>query len=117
VPTTIWIRPNLADWYNLETVDLSAVATVGIYVIWRSGQTPWTIQVGQGDIADLLSAHRHDPKLLAFSSPGGLRVTWAAVPETNRDGIERYLVDQLHPLVGARYPDVRPIPVNLPWAA
>jgi hypothetical protein len=97
-------------------MDLAAVATFGVYIIWRSGETAWTVRVGQGDIAGMLSADRQDPNVLAFSSLSRLRVTWAEVPEANRNGMERYLVDQLHPLLGGRYPDAGAIPVNLPWA-
>jgi hypothetical protein len=115
--TTKWVRPNINDWYCLQSVNLAAIATLGVYIIWRSGNTPWTVRVGQGDIADRLSADRQNPKILAYSSLAGLRVTWVEVSEADRNGIERYLVGQLHPLVGDRYPDVQPIPVNLPWAA
>lgn len=105
------------DWYCLQSVNLAAIAAFGVYIIWRSSQTPWTVRVGQGDIADRLSADRQNPKILANSSLARLRVTWVEVSETDRNGIERYLVDQLRPLVGDPYPDVLPIPVNLPWAA
>jgi hypothetical protein len=115
--STKWVRPNQNDWYCLESVDLAAIATFGVYIIWRSGETAWTVRVGQGDIAGRLSADRQDPKVLGFSSLSRLRVTWAEVPEAHRNGMERYLVDQLHPLLGGRYSDVAPIPMNLPWAA
>lgn len=115
--TVSWIKCGTGSWCALETVNLSAVKTAGIYVIWHSGQPPWTVRVGQGDIVDRLTAHRSDQQVLAYRNYGGLWVTWAAVPAQSLDGVERYLADQLRPLVGDRFPNVVSIPVNLPWAA
>ena len=56
-------------------------------------------------------------KFSAYRSYGGLWVTWAAVLPADLNGVERYLADQFKPLIGDRHPDVKPIPVNLPWAA
>ncbi len=111
-----WIKSTTDTWLPFEAVDLSQVKTSGVYVIWHGGQTPRTVRVGQGDIADRIKTHRGDQQILAYRSYG-LWVTWAAVSAADHDGVERYLADQLHPLVGDRHPDVRPIPVNLPWAA
>jgi hypothetical protein len=71
--TTKWTRPAVNDWYCLGSVNCAAIAISGVYIIWRSGKTPWTVRVGQGDIAGRLSAHKHDPKILAYSSLAGLR--------------------------------------------
>jgi hypothetical protein len=111
-----WVKSEAGTWlplhFNLGTVTI----TPGVYVIWHQGQPPWTVRVGQGDIPARLGAHGNDPEILAYAHLG-LFVTWAAVPELLQDGIERYLADQLRPLVGDRHPDVVPIPVNLPWAS
>jgi hypothetical protein len=115
--TLTWIKSTSRLWLPFETFDLSNVRTTGVYVIWHGGQTPWTVRVGQGDIKDRLTAHRGDQAVLAYRSKGDLFVTWVAVPPASLDGVERYLANQLRPLVGDRHPDVTPIPVNLPWAA
>jgi hypothetical protein len=114
-----WIKSTQNDWLRFETFNLSSVVkTVGVYVIWHTGQPPWTVKAGQGDIAERLGVHRNDPRILAYRSYGaGLFVTWAAVQTAYLNGVERYLGDQLRPLVAERFPDVAPIPVNLPWAA
>jgi hypothetical protein len=54
---------------------------------------------------------------LTYGKNGTLRVTWAAVPAHQLDGVERYLADTWHPLVGDAFPDVLPIAVNFPFAA
>jgi len=85
-----------------------------LHHIWHGGQNPSTVYVGQGNIADRLTQHRSDPRLLQYSSLG-LFVTWAAAIPQLQAGIERYLADQLRPKVGEAYPNVPPVPVNLPW--
>ena len=108
----VWIKSTENAWLPFETFsNLSQVKTTGVYVIWHGGQTPRTVRVGQGDIADRLQAHRSDQQILAYRSYG-LYVTWAAVSAADLNGVERYLADQLSPLVGERHPDVRPIPVK-----
>jgi spore maturation protein SpmA len=86
----------------------------GVYIIWHGGSSARTVRIGQGDIADRLSAHRKDPEILAHSSLG-LFATWAAVGRADRDGVEKYLADTLKPIVAERFPEVPSIPVNLPW--
>jgi hypothetical protein len=112
-----WVKSKGNDWLSLDRVNLDLVSTTGAYIIWHSGPTPRTVRVGQGDIKTRLSAHRLDPKIGAYRPHGGLWVTWAAVSPAALNGVERYLAEQLRPLVGDRFPDVTPIPVNLPWAA
>jgi hypothetical protein len=41
---------------------------------------------------------------------------WAAVKASEIDGIEAFLGRVLKPIDGVRFPDVPPIPVNLPYA-
>jgi hypothetical protein len=113
-----WIKSTQNEWLLFETFNLASVTkTTGVYVIWHGGQTPRVVRVGQGDIADRIAAHRGDQQILAYRSYGGLGITWAAVPAYALDGVERYLADQLKPLVGDRFPNVVPVPANLPWAA
>lgn len=109
-----WMRCSGNDWCSLLDVDLNSplLQGMGVYVIW----TAWgrTIYVGQGIISERLEAHRSDPIILQFRD-GGLWVTWATVPnDDTRNGVERYLADQLRPAVGSAYPQVFPLAVNLP---
>lgn len=87
----------------------------GVYIIWHGGPTPWTVYVGQGNnIAERITAHRSDQRILQYGSLG-LFVTWASVMPALRDGVERYLADQLRPKEGVAHPQVAPILVSLPW--
>src|SRR2546425_7002427 len=116
--TLTWNRCDGNQWCPFLTVNLQHPHfhnLVGAYIIWHGGQNLWTVYVGQGDIANRLAAHRSDAHILQYSSLG-LFVTWASVAtQPVRDGIERYLAEQLQPRVGQAYPNVPPIGVNLPW--
>ena len=105
-------------WCSLEHLTLSSLSeTVGVYIIWHEGNPGRVVRVGQGNIADRLSAHRKDQNVLYYKKDGTLRVTWAAVPAGQLDGVERYLADQWDPLIGDAFPDAHPIAVNSPFAA
>ena len=111
-----WIKcDDPPKWCPLETVDLSGVTAKGVYIIWRAGKPSRVVYVGQGVIAERLAVHRKDTEILVHAENGILRVTWAAVPATQRAGVERHLADRWPPLVGGAFPDVAPIPVHSPW--
>ena len=113
-----WVKcGNGGNWCPLETLDLETVGDVrGVYIIWHEGNPGRVVRVGQGIIKDRLSAHRNDSGITLYSVHGTLRVTWASVPLNQRDGVERYLAETWHPLVGAAFPDALPIAVNSPWS-
>jgi hypothetical protein len=85
---------------------------VGVYVVWVAGGT-W-LYVGRGKIGDRLSLHVQEGRFASFIPLGLIVVTWAPVHETLQGGVERYLQQRLRPVVGNRWSDDVPIPVNLP---
>lgn len=113
----IWNKCKGDVWCNLLNVDLAHAHfdnMEGVYIIWHGSHNPSTVRVGQGVIRERLAAHRQDPDILAYQN-FTLYVTWASVPQTQRDGVEKYLGETLNPKVGARLPNVFSIEVNLPW--
>lgn len=113
----IWIKCQGEVWCKLSTVNLEHQHfdnMTGVYIIWHGGEHPATVRVGQGFIRDRLREHRQDPQIQSFDNLG-LYVTWASAPQSNLDGIEKYLADRLKPIIGERFPDVAPISVNIPW--
>ncbi|UCD75617.1 MAG: hypothetical protein JSV91_01620 [Phycisphaerales bacterium] len=112
-----WRKGDGNLWCRLNTVDLTHRhfdGLEGVYVIWHGGDNPAVLRIGQGAIREKLTEHRgdvevqqHDDKLLM--------VTWAAVPQAERDGVEKYLADELQPLLGDRFADRSTVEVNLPW--
>lgn len=98
----------------LETLDLSALNVMGVYIIWQSPSGS-VIYVGQGLVSDRLSAHRNDPAILSRRGEGTIVVTWAGIDdEPTRLGVERFLAMHYKPLVGKQYQNVPPVAVNLP---
>lgn len=106
---------NGSNWCPFDTVNLSTVKTYGVYTIWHEGNPGRVVYVGQGDVAARITTHRQDTRITAYEKQGRLRVTWASVPATQRDGVERHLADKWKPLVGDAHPNVTPIAVNSPW--
>jgi len=114
--TLKWIKcGGDGHWCDLQSVQLENITTEGVYIIWHDGDPSEVVRIGQGNVADRLSAHRNDDEILAYAEQGTLRVTWAAVSAAELDGVERYLADQYPPLVGGVFPNAEPIAVNSPW--
>ncbi len=112
-----WIKCQGDVWCKLNTVNMDHShfdSMHGVYIIWHGGEGAATVRVGQGYIKERLAEHRNDPKIQTYLHLG-LYVTWASVSSDSRDGVEANLAQRLHPKVGERYPNVIPIPVNLPW--
>lgn len=112
-----WIKNTQNDWLNPANTNWNTVYTEGVYLIWQTGTLltgPRYIKVGQGDVRDRMQAHMRDYRISQYND---LRFTFASVGLFQRDGVERYLGDVLRPLVAERFPDVRPIAVNLPLVA
>jgi hypothetical protein len=114
-----WMKcGNDGHYCDLELLDLATVsAKTGVYVIWHEGNPGRVVRIGQGDIVSRLGAHRRDSAVLACKTYGKLRVTWAAVPAHQLDGVERNLANTWPPLIGDAFPDVAPLAVNSPFAA
>lgn len=112
-----WNKCTGDKWCPFFTVNLDHAhfkGKEGVYIIWHGGQSPWTVYVGQGQIADRLRAHRQNKAILPFSNLG-LFVTWAQVDRNFQNGVERFLAERLQPKVTERVPAVPPIQANLPW--
>lgn len=100
-------------WCNLLGQDFQVLADlIGVYVIWHTGTPARVVRVGQGIVRERLAAHQGDPEITSYTAHGDLRVTWA--PQHQLDGVEAFLAQRYQPLVGERFPNVTPIPVNLP---
>lgn len=116
-----WGDPAKGVWRPLSK-DFSDIDGTGVFIVRQTAGS--AVIVGQGEIKDRLSALRKDGRVLCYAGPGSpLLATWAIIQgmkqtsmlySTQLDGIERYLVETLKPLVGGSYPDVAPVPVPLP---
>lgn len=115
MPQLRWVKSTSGTWLPFQTFNISVVKAFGVYIIWHGGRPGRVVYVGQGDIKARLLAHRNTSKITQYAAYGRLRVTWASVRAAQADGVERYLADKWHPLVGDAHPDVLPIAVNSPW--
>lgn len=112
-----WFKSKAGGWLQLNTVNLDTVTESGVYIIWHGGNPGRVVYVGQGGpIADRLASHRNDARIQKYSA-SMLYVTFATISAYQRDGVERYLADTWHPLVGDAHPNAAAIEVNSPWSA
>ena len=112
-----WIKCQENQWCSLLNLNLSHdhfKNLGGVYIIWHSGEHPWTVCVGHGIITECLAEHRQDDDILRFSHQG-LFVTWTPLDKNFRNGVKRFLAESLQPKVGTNHPTDLPIQVNLPW--
>lgn len=114
-----WMKCLGDKWCGLFDVRLDSNhfnGLEGIYIIWywKDRYLPITVRVGHGNIWERLLHHRQEPEVLALKEHN-LLVTWAAVGESQRDGIERYLEDTLYPIIKGSLPKAFSIRVLLPW--
>ena len=114
-----WYMSKADTWLRLKDANLGSIDIEGVYGIWMPASSltgPIWIRVGQGVVADRIACHREDAEVTQYEN-GDLRFTYAEVPVHQRDGVELYLAQKLGPIVGARFPQCVPIPVNLPLVA
>ncbi len=101
-----------------QLYDLTHCVSVerGVYIIWSPLHRDF-IDVGSGRIDQRLDDHRTQFASRHISAEDkDIWVTYAAVDRRNQEGVERYLAEELGlvGIPGKRFPDVKPIPVNLP---
>ena len=102
------------DFFNLNLNHPHFDNLEGIYIIWHGAPNPAVVYIGQGSIRNRILAHRTENSISRYKA-NGLFVTWAPLNAIYRDGVERYLAEKWHPLVGDAHPSTAPITVNGPW--
>lgn len=107
----VWVNCTDGNWCSFNNVNLANEHfnnMLGVYIIWSNQNV---VRVGSGIIRDRIADHRQNHEITRYPN---LKVTWARVSEVNMQGVETFLANTYNPLVGERFPDVRPIQVNLP---
>lgn len=104
-------------WLPLNLPYPFTIKTLGVYIIWLEGNPSHVVRIGSGHIGECLCDNQNDPEIQAYADLGTLRVTWAAVPASQLEGVQRYLAECWSPLVVDRCPKALPIAVNSPFAA
>jgi hypothetical protein len=109
-----WQFHPYGGWWSFDDLDAAQVAwrdIFGIYIV--AANDGRTIRLGQGDVVPRLRVHKND-RSICNPSFGSLWITCASVGRMCVSGVERFLANELSPVVGEAFPDVGPIPVNLP---
>ncbi len=112
-----WQKLPSGNWANARQVDYTKLNVFGVYIMWIPGTVltgPCYIRIGQGNVADRIQQHLRTPEIAKYPT---LYFTCADVSRWQVDGVERFLADRLFPMVGDRFPEAPPIPVNLPFAS
>ncbi|GEM_PF-600868 len=97
---------------DLDTGRMDLSSLDGVYMIWYGGGSPAVLQVGQGVVKNFLREAKTDPAILEYATHG-LYASWARVAAGQRDGVARYLTEQLKPVLGGAGA-AEPVQVNVP---
>ncbi len=111
-----WNRCEGDVWGELFAVNLNDPHfdnLEGVYMVWLGGNKPAAICAGSGLIREKLAERREQPEIQALREKS-LLVTWAKVDRPSREGVERWLLDNLRPKIANRVPESLPVEVNLP---
>jgi hypothetical protein len=92
----------------------------GVFVVWHAGVRPQWIAVDKSrDLAATFAAVADDADVRQYEVHGGVYVSWALIREAHQDGVLRFLIATMKPLIETANPPadkVAPIPVILPGA-
>lgn len=111
-----WNRCKGDVWGELYAVDLDDPhfdELRGVYMVWLGGSKPAAMCAGSGLIREKLAEAREAPEVAALREKS-LLVSWARVDGDAAKGVERWLIETLHPRAHGEVPDASPIAVNLP---
>jgi len=99
-----------------EKLGLSKVS--GIVVIWHGGIKPEWIYVDKSrDLARDLDTYVDDDEIMEYESRGGVFVSWAMVRPEYQDGVLKYLLQSMDPIIPHPSPpkkNVEELPVMSP---
>lgn len=88
----------------------------GVYIIWLINHNPpRALRLGQGEIKNRLKEHIQNKEILKYRIKFSIVFSYAKLSLNQCDNVERFLGDNLSPIVGDKFPDCEPRKVNLPY--
>jgi hypothetical protein len=112
-----WALADYGRRFPLLEAGASCRSMYGVFLLYHDRDPQRPLLIGKGEIRHHLRILANDPEIAAFSVLSFLRATWAAVPEQYAAGVERYLVEQLDPMIRQNpIGSAARVPVNLPGA-
>lgn len=107
-----WRVKKDGNYYTLFGNDYKSLTYPAVYKIFTYDVI---LKVGQSrNIGYRITDHQQNKDFQNYNKRNILLfISWAKAPESYLDGVEAYLGKYYQPLIGERFPDVAPIPVNL----
>ncbi|WNK00665.1 hypothetical protein L2D14_04400 [Thalassospiraceae bacterium LMO-JJ14] len=98
-----WERNKQGKFFRLSHLDTRAEGLQGyggVFVIWHSGVKPQWVYVGASDdLAQAINAASDDGDIMSYEVNGGLFVSWAPILKLRRNGVMRFLIEAMQPVV------------------
>lgn len=105
----------------IDTEKLGLGGASGIYVLWHGGIRPKWIYVDKStDLSRDLDIAVDNDEIMEYDNRGGVFVSWALVRPEFQDGVLKYLLDTMEPLIDHPKPpskNVEELPVLAPGDA
>lgn len=106
-----WLHP-LADFTRRFPPGMAAG---GVYLVGFGRRRMTALVAGHSeDIGHDLALLALDRQITAFRRYGGVYASFITAPAAYRSGIERFLIERLHPVLADRMPLCDLVPVELP---
>ncbi len=88
--------------FSLEPEEVGLSGKGGVFLIWHGGVRPEWVYVGHSpDMAQSLFDIGKNKEVTDYENRGGLFVTWAFVLEEYRDGVVKFLQENLPTIVAS----------------
>jgi len=98
-----WAKTASGKFHRLSITDpekLGLGVVSAIIVLWRGGLKPTWIYVDKtNDLARDLDTYVDDKAIMYYDSRGGVFVSWALVRPQYQDGVLKYLLQSMAPLI------------------
>lgn len=111
-------RGGFPDLFDLEPDEVGLTGKGGVFLIWHGGVKPEWVYVGHGpDMAQSLFDIGKNKDVIYYENRGGLFVTWAFVLDQYRDGVVKFLQENLPTVVISQNTydeETQPVPVFSP---
>ncbi len=98
-----WAKTRGGSFHRLLFTDVEKLGLSGqsgIIVLWHGGLKPKWIYIDKSkNIAQDLDSYLDDDNIMDFDNRGGVFATWALIRPEFRDGVLKYLLDSMKPLI------------------
>ncbi len=98
-----WAKTPAGKFHRLLFTDpqkLGLSAQSGIIVLWHGGLRPrWIFVDKSKDIASDLDRYLDDDEIMSYDNRGGVFASWAMVRPEYQDGVLKYLLESMSPLI------------------